>query len=292
MVEFSGRTIIYYSLFAVLLLLSGCTHLFFQPSGGVFSDPAEDGIKYEVIKFRSGDGTELTGMFFPSKGAPLATIAHFHGNAQNMTAHFPYSAWLAREGFNVFIFDYRGYGASGGRPEMGGLVQDGVAALNQAAKLPGADSERIIVFGQSLGGAIAVAAVAESGFRPAAMVLEGTFYSYRSVASAALRRNWWSWPFSWIPWAGVTGKYSPSDYISKIKCPKLFIHSELDPIVPFRQSIKLYEAAKGPKEFWSVPSGHTDAFYGQRETYGPKLTAYLKTVLGPLRSPARVSDGH
>jgi len=150
----------------------------------------------------------------------------------------------------------------------------------------------MIVFGQSLGGAIAVAAVAESGFKPAAMVLEGTFYSYKSVASAALRHRWWSWPFSWMPWVGVTGKYSPSDYISKISCPKLFIHSKLDPIVPFRQSRKLYEVAKEPKEFWSVPSGHTDAFYGQRETYGPKLTAYLKRVLGPLRPSGHVSDAH
>ncbi len=270
----------------------GCTHLFFQPSKNIFSDPAADGIKYEVIKFKSGDGTELTGMFFPPAGPPLATIIHFHGNAQNMTAHFPYSAWLAREGFNVFVFDYRGYGASGGRPELGGLVQDGIAALEQAAKLPGAEPGRMIVFGQSLGGAIAVAAVAESGFKPAAMILEGTFYSYKSVASAALRRSWWSWPFSWIPWVGVTGKYSPSDYISKINCPKLFIHSKLDPIVPFRQSRKLFKAAKEPKEFWPVTSGHTDAFYGQRETYGPKLTAYLKIALNFLPAVVKPSSAH
>ena len=276
------RTTIRCLLFALSLPLTGCTHLFFQPSRNIFSDPAAAGIKYEVIKFKSGDGTELAGMFFPAAGASLGTIIHFHGNAQNMTSHFSYSSWLAREGFNVFIFDYRGYGASGGRPQLDGIINDGIAALKQAVKLPGAEPGRIIVFGQSLGGAIAVAAVAESGFKPAAMILEGAFYSYKSVASATLRSRWWSLPFSWIPWVGVTGKHSPSDYISKITCPKLFIHSELDPIVPFKQGRKLYEAAGQPKEFWAVPAGHTDAFYGQRETYGPKLLDFLKKSFSPL----------
>jgi hypothetical protein len=285
-------TTIRYLLLTASLLLTGCTHLFFQPSKTIYSDPAASGIKYEVIKFKSGDGTALTGMFFPSEGAPLATIIHFHGNAQNMTSHFSYSSWLSREGFNVFIFDYRGYGASGGKAGLSGLVMDGKAALAHALKLPGAEAGRMIVFGQSLGGAVAVAAVAESGFKPAAVVLEGTFYSYKSVASAVLRRRWWSWPFSWIPWVGVTGKYPPSDYISRINCPKLFIHSERDPIVPFKQGRRLYEAAGDPKEFWTVPSGHADAFYGRRETYGPKLVAFLKKALGPLPSALPASNAH
>jgi len=278
---FLMRTAICYSLFPILFLLAGCTHLFFQPSKNILADPAQFGIKYETIKFRSGDGTELTGMFFAPASAPLGTIIHFHGNAQNMTAHFPYSSWLAGEGYNVFIFDYRGYGASGGRAALDGLVMDGKAALAHALKLPGAEPDKMIVFGQSLGGAIAVAAVAESGFKPSAMILEGTFYSYRSVASAVLRRRWWSWPFSWLPWLAVSGRHSPAADISGISCPKLFIHSERDSIVPFEQGKKLYEAAGQPKEFWAVPSGHIDAFYSRRETYGPKLAAYLKALASP-----------
>lgn len=265
--------------------LAGCTHLFFQPSNKLLADPAQAGIKYEAIKFRSGDGTELTGMFFAPAEPPLGTVIHFHGNAHNMTAHFSYSSWLAKEGFNVFIFDYRGYGASGGKPELDGLVMDGKAALAHALKLPGAEPGRMIVFGQSLGGAIAVAAVAESGFKPAAMVLEGSFYSYKSVGSAALRAHWWSRPFSWLPWVAISGSHSPSDYVATINCPKLFIHSERDPIVPFTQGKKLYDAAMQPKEFWAVPSGHIDAFYGLRGTYGPRLIAYLKKVMGPLPAP-------
>lgn len=261
------------------LPLTGCTHLFFQPSKEVFGDPADSGLKYEAIKFKSGDGTDLTGLFFPSSGTALGTVVHFHGNAQNMTSHFPFSAWLAKEGFNVFILDYRGYGASGGKAALDGLVQDAKAALEQAQKLPGAEADRIIVFGQSLGGAIAVAAVGESGFKPAVLVLEGTFYSYKGVGSAILRRRWWTWPISWLPWVTVSGRHSPSDYIAGITCPKLFIHSEKDPIVPLSQGRKLFNAAVPPKEFWPVPYGHIDAFYSQREANGPRLVEFLKKAL-------------
>lgn len=265
--------------FAACLLLAGCTHLFFQPSGGVFSDPSADGLKYEAIKFNSGDGTPLTGLFFPASGEPLATVVHFHGNAQNMTAHYPYSAWLAREGYNVFIFDYRGYGASGGKPSLGGLVLDGKAALAQALKLPGAKPDRVIILGQSLGGAIAAAAAGEAGFSPAAMVLEGTFYSYKGVASAALRRHWLTWPALWLPPFAVSGEHSPADNIGRIDCPKVFIHSLKDSRVPFAQGKKLFDAAPEPKEFWTVPAGHIEAFHSYRETYGPRLLEFLRKAL-------------
>ena len=273
------KTIKMFFLCAAVLSLTGCTHLFFQPSKEVFADPADFGLRSEAVKFKSVDGTELTGLFFPSSGTALGTIVHFHGNARNMTSHFPFSAWLAKEGFNVFILDYRGYGASGGKPSLDGLVLDAKAALEQAKKLPGAEADKIIIFGQSLGGAVAVAAIGESGFKPAALVLEGTFYSYKGVGSAVLRKRWWTWPFSWLPWLTVSGRHSPSDYIGAITCPKLFIHSEKDFIVPFSQGRKLYNAAVPPKEFWPVPYGHIDAFYSQREANGPRLVEFLKKAL-------------
>jgi len=263
-----------------LAALCGCTHLFFHPETRVFSDPAAAGLKYEAIKFASEDGTALTGLFFPAAGEARATVVDFHGNAQNMTAHFPYSAWLAAEGYNVFIVDYRGYGASGGKADLDGVVMDARAALAHSLKLPGARPDRIVVFGQSLGGAVAVAALAQSGFKPAALVVEGTFYSYRGVASESLRRHWLTWPLAWLPWLAVSGRHSPADFISGITCPKLFIHSENDGTVPFSQGKKLYDAAPQPKEFWTVPGGHIEAFGFYRETFGPRLLAFLEKITG------------
>lgn len=259
--------------------LGGCTHLFFQPSRHIHSDPAEKGYRYEAIKFESSDGTPLTGIFFPPEGDPKATVVHFHGNAQNMTSHYAYSAWLAKEGYNVFIFDYRGYGASGGKPTLDGVVMDGKAALRHALKLPGASPSRIVILGQSLGGAVAVAAVGESGFEPAAMILEGTFHSYRGVGSAVLRERWITWPFSWVPKIGVDGRHSPSDSIGLIDCPKVFIHSEKDPTVPYAQGRKLFGAAPEPKIFWKTPSGHIEAFGAHGDEFRRRLLDFIGGVL-------------
>ncbi|MDQ7771946.1 MAG: alpha/beta hydrolase [Elusimicrobiales bacterium] len=262
---------------AAAMGLGGCTHLFFQPSRHIHSDPAELGYRYEAIKFESLDGTPLTGLFFPPEGAPKATVVHFHGNAQNMTSHYPYSAWLAREGYNVFIFDYRGYGASGGKPSLDGVVMDGKAALAHALKLPGASPERMIVFGQSLGGAVAVAAAAESGLNPAALILEGTFHSYRGVGAAVLRRGWLTWPVAWTTYLAIEGGHAPGDNIGKIDCPKIFIHSEKDPTVPYAQGRKLFDAAPEPKVLWKPPSGHVDAFGAHGGTFRPLLLEFLNS---------------
>ena len=264
---------------AAALPLSGCTHVFFKPTRQIHADPAAAGVKSEAIKFNSADGTPLTGLFFPPAGKPKGTVVHFHGNGQNMTAHYPYAAWLAAEGYNVFSFDYRGYGASGGRAELSGIVEDGKAALAHSLKLPGAEPGKIIVFGQSLGGAVAVAAVAEAGFRPAAMVLEGTFYSYRQVAAAVLRRHWLTWPASWLAHLLVSGRHSPADNIADIDCPKVFIHAVSDNTVPFSEGKKLYAAAPGPKEFWEVPAGHIEAFTAFHAAYAPRLMRFLDLAL-------------
>lgn len=261
------------------LITSGCTNMFFQPQGSIFADPADYGQRYEVIKFNSADGTELTAMYFRPEGEAKGTVVHFHGNAQNMTAHFPYSFWLASEGFNVFIFDYRGYGASQGTVSVKGAVEDGVAALEHVVKIPGVQADKIAVFGQSLGGALAVAAIPlASGPQPAALALDSTFYSYRGEASAVLRQHWWSWPFSWLPWLTVSDAYSPAKNIGKIHCPKLFFHSENDRIVPLAQGEKLFKAAPEPKRMLFVPAGHTQAFAAFKNIYGPELVGFLNAA--------------
>lgn len=262
------------------LLFSGCNFLFFQPTRTIHSNPLSQGYNCEAITFESKDGTPLTGLFFPSTSQAKGTIVHFHGNGQNMTAHYLYIAWAARHGYNVFTFDYRGYGASGGKTgSISSAVKDSVAALEAALELPGVDPDKIILFGQSLGSAMALAAAAETGFDPAAIVLEGSFYSYKGVARAYLSRHWITWPIIPLPTIAITSSYAPKNEINRIKSPLLFIHSLRDNIVSYKQGRKLYDVAKGEKVFWDAPDGHTEAFSLYSNYFSPRLLQYLEDIL-------------
>ncbi|MBP5286937.1 MAG: alpha/beta hydrolase [Elusimicrobiales bacterium] len=263
------------------LFLTGCTHLFFAPTRYAYSNPVDEGYIDEAFTFESKDGTKLTGMFFPSRTAVTkGTVVHFHGNGQNMTSHYRSIAWIAAHGYNVVTFDYRGYGASGGRAgSVPGAVLDSVAALQTALDLPGVNVDKVIVYGQSLGTAMALAAVAESGFEPAAVILEGSFYSYKGEARAVLAKHWITWPFLWLPTVAISDKFAPKDEIKHIKAPKLFIHSVKDTLVPYSQGKKLYKAAPEPKLFWDVPAGHVEAFTFYGNYFSPRLLEYLDKVL-------------
>ena len=264
-----------------MFFLTGCTHLFFAPTRYAYSNPADEGYIDEAFTFESKDGTKLTGMFFPSRtGITKGTIVHFHGNGQNMTSHYRSIAWIAAYGYNVVTFDYRGYGASGGRtgsiPEA---VLDSIAALQTTLDLPGVNIDKIIVYGQSLGTAMALAAVAESGFEPAAIILEGSFYSYKGEARSVIAKHWVTWPFLWLPSVAISNKFSPKDEIKNIKAPKLFLHSVKDTLVPYSQGKKLFNAAAEPKLFWDVPAGHVEAFTFYGNYFSPRLLDYLDKVL-------------
>lgn len=260
-------------------IFSSCS-LFMHPDKKLYLDPADYSVKHETIKFKSQDGSILTGLFFPAKGSLKGTIVHFHGNSQNISAHWPYSVQFSNYGYNVFIFDYRGFGASKGKASIKNSVQDGIAAIKHSFLLPGADKNKIIIFGQSLGGAIAAASVFLcEGFKPAAMIVEGSFYSYKDVAYEVAKNNFYLWPIIWYPKIFISGEYSPEKYIDKIDCPKLFIHSRKDHTVPFSQGKKYYEKASQPKEFIETPDGHIEALGKYKELFLPKIISFLEKHL-------------
>jgi len=243
---------------AALLGLAGCAQsLFYHPDRILYDTPARAGLKYEPVVFPSADGTRLVGWFIPATGfaSPRnakATVIHFHGNAQNMSAHWRYVEWLPRRGFNLFVFDYRGYGASEGSPSPKGVFEDSNSALAYVRARPDIDPARLIVFGQSLGGANAIAAVGSgnrSGVR--AVAIEATFYSYSSIASDK------------VSGAGslMDDTYSPERYIAGIApTPFLLLHGTADPVIPHAHADRLLEKASAPKRLVSVEGGgHTEA---------------------------------
>jgi fermentation-respiration switch protein FrsA (DUF1100 family) len=213
-------------------------------------------------------------------------VIHFHGNAQNMSAHFGFVSWLPAEGFNLFVFDYRGYGTSAGRADRSGVYEDSLAALDYVAARPGIDHSRLLVLGQSLGGANAIAAVGSrhhSGIR--AVVIESAFASYQGIVRdkiadipiLSLLRA----PLSHIL---IGNSLNPDAVVANIApTPLLIIHGTDDRVVPFSHGMRLFELAREPKQLWSVDGGgHIEAFVDAGSPYRKRLVTFFNKVLeGP-----------
>lgn len=270
------------ALLPAALALSGCTNLFLQPDRALHLSPDRVGARWEEARFASADGTPLTGLWFPASPGPgKGVVVHFHGNAENMTSHFLFVYWLALEGWDVLAFDYRGYGASGGEKSLEGAVRDGTAALAYARARAG--GRPLAVLGQSLGGAVAVLALDRDGGEGVrAVVLDSTFASYRRVARDKMRQLWLTWAFRRpLSWALFSDRLAPERVMARRRpVPLLVLHAPDDPVVPFAEGRRLYEAAAGPKELREVPgSGHTDALGKLGAEYRPQVAAFLDAAL-------------
>ncbi|MBI3300170.1 MAG: alpha/beta hydrolase [Elusimicrobia bacterium] len=267
---------------ALLLLLSGCTNVFLQPSRRLFVRPESVGARWEEARFNSADGTALTGLWFPAAAA-RGTAVQFHGNAENMTSHFLSVWWLSLEGWNVLAFDYRGYGASGGKKSLGGAVADGAAALAYArARSPGLP---LAVIGQSFGGAVALASLERDGGEGlSALILESTFSSFVGIARDKLKL-WWLTRYIRGPLAYglISDRYRPSRLAARRKpVPLVVLHSPGDPVVPYEQGRFLYNAAAGPKEWWEVSGKtHAGAFSVHGAEFRPRLLRFLEAAVRP-----------
>jgi fermentation-respiration switch protein FrsA (DUF1100 family) len=253
-------------LFWMLLLLAlqtGCTYMFFKPTKEIVMSP--EVLKYspEDVYFKSSDGLTLHGWYFRAK-EELGSILICHGNVENISTHVKLDLWLIDAGYNLFIFDYRGYGWSEGTPTVQGINRDAEAALETLlVTLPRAKQDNIIVFGKSLGGAVAVYTVANSPYknRVKALVLDSAFSSYRAIAREKIGDSILGWPFQYPLSFLINDDFSPIKFIKNITpTPVVIIHGENDDIVPIHHSRILYQAALPPKEFW-VPlvPGHVRA---------------------------------
>lgn len=262
-----------------LFLLGGCVQsMFYYPDRVRYETPDALGLRYENVRFTSADGTRLSGWFIPAAGRPdpkaaKGTVVHFHGNAQNMSSHWRFVAWLPRQDYNVFVFDYRGYGESEGKPEPKGVFEDSNAALDHVRARADVDASRLFVFGQSLGGTNAIAAVG-SGNRTGvkAVAIESTFYSYSAIANDKL------------PGAGllVGNDYAASKYVAAIApIPLLLIHGTADAVIPHGHSQRLLAEAKEPKQLIEVPgAGHLEPMSAPRfgTTYQQALTRFFESA--------------
>ena len=237
-------------LFVVGIFIVGLDRLFYYPSKTVHYTPDDFSLKYEDVTFETSDGLKLSGWFLPADGRAKGTVIHFHGNAENITAHVTLSLWLVWQGYSVFVFDYRGYGKSEGRVTRAGTIRDGHAALDYVLSRGDVDPGRIFAFGQSLGGAVATVVAAErQEFR--AVVLDSTFSGYRRIGSRHLQKLlFFKWPADLLAAALLSDDYDPIDYVARVAPrPLLVIASTEDEICFAELGRELFDAAAEPKEF-------------------------------------------
>ncbi len=235
---------------AVILLLvlwtTGCMErLFYYPMRGA-TDPPPHLPSAESVTFESADGTELHGWFIPAEGvsspADAPTILHVHGNAGNIESHVWFTEYLPPAGFNVFIFDYRGYGRSDGKARSRGpLIADTDAALNAILQRDDVDPGRIGLYGQSLGGSIALNVMAD---RPEirAAVIESAFASWREMAASAVGSDPPGLFSRLLAKILIKDDHRPVDAIGRIDRPTLLLHGTADTIVPISHGRRLAKA--------------------------------------------------
>ena len=259
------RAVIFLILLGGVSHMIGCNRLFYYPSARQYSTPSDLAVPVEEVEFKSADGTSLHGWLLRPPGGreALGTVVHFHGNAQNLSSHVRFVDWLAERGYNVFVLDYRGYGRSGGSPKRAGVIADSRAALEYIRGRKDIDASRLLVLGQSLGGACALAALGEGsteGVR--AIAIDSAFLSYRQVANSVLGGTVLTRPLVALL---ISREHDPEDTIARLAgIPLLFIHGDRDGIVPLSNGQALFEAAPEPKKFLLVPGArHMHAIEGE-----------------------------
>ncbi|HTN34015.1 MAG TPA: alpha/beta hydrolase [Marinobacter sp.] len=273
------HTFIALLLATTLPLLGGCSGLFFFPDKVTYITPDRLNMSYEDIYLDTIDGETLNGWWLPAdetSGPVKGTVYYLHGNAQNISSHILNVAWLPAEGYNVFTLDYRGFGKSTGAPDIEGALLDVETGMRWLAQQPDAQNTPIILLGQSLGGALGLTLASEWQKRAkqpsfSAVVLDGTFSGFRSIAREKLGDFWLTWafqiPLSWT----ITDDYEGVNEIAYISpVPVMIIHSVRDGVIPFHHGQALYKAAKEPKQFLRTDTPHAATFI---------LPAYKESVL-------------
>jgi pimeloyl-ACP methyl ester carboxylesterase len=251
-------------IFFLHFTFSACTNLFFQPSRDFAPTRFPDNIKVEDVWIEGTKNMLYGWLISPRNMECKGFILFFHGNAENISTHSNGVAWLAPHGYCILTVDYQGYGKSRGEADIDTIHGDAAIMLQQALSHAESIGAPLIIFGQSIGGAIAIYAVATSPQKSkiAALVIEGTFTSYRAIAREKLGEHALTWLFQPLVPLLITDRYSPELWVHEVYPVRLLImHGVDDKIVPLRHGEMIFEKAREPKQIWTVPGGHIAAFH-------------------------------
>lgn len=230
--------------------------------------PEDIGLKYEDIYFETEDNLMLNGWFIPVDNA-RGTLIFCHGNAGNISHRLEIILIFNKLSLNVFIFDYRGYGRSQGKPSEQGLYKDTEASYQYIISRSDIDKERIVIYGKSIGANVAIDLA--SKVKTSLLISEGSFTSAYDMG----RKLFPYLPIKWM----ISIKFDAIGKIKNIKTPKLIIHSKDDEIIPFSMGERLFEAAAEPKEFYQMQGTHNEAIFIYRDEYTSRIDNFLNKYL-------------
>jgi fermentation-respiration switch protein FrsA (DUF1100 family) len=251
-----------------------CLYLFFMqsrllyypnvPSRKLTADPADINLAYESVIITGADGIEIHGWFIPA-AQEKGVLLFFHGNAGNISHRLDSIKIFHGLGLSTFIIDYRGYGQSQGEISEQGTYRDGEAAWDYLTETRNIHPYRIIVFGRSLGAAIA--ADIASRHEPGGLILESAFTSVPDMAARL-------YPF--LPVRLLSRfRYNTLEKVSSVACPVLIIHSPDDEIIPFENGRRLYDGTRKPKQMLTINGGHNDGFLQSGRKYIDGIGAFF-----------------
>lgn len=240
----------------------------FYPMRRIEMTPKNAGLDYENVYFQSSDGVRLNGWFIKADRGK-GTVLFCHGNAGNISHRLDSIIVFREMGLDVFIFDYRGYGRSGGWTTEKGAYLDAVAAFDYLVRMRTIPPDRVVIFGRSLGGNVAIDLATK--VHAACLISEGAFSSIEDMAKAIYGVR----PPRWL----MSNHFNALSRIADVKMPKLIIHSRDDEIVPFRQGEKIFNSAREPKEFLELGGSHNEAFMTVYPEYRNRLASFIEKHL-------------
>lgn len=270
----------------MLIILSGCTSVFYQPTRVLYATPEQVGVTHEEFFFDSADGTRLHGWYLKHdpKQKPRGLVTFFHGNAQNLSAHFLNLVWLTKHGYDLFIFDYRGYGLSVGSPSPEKVNLDGIAALEKSYEfVQTRKHKQWIVHSQSLGGIITMRALEDFKDKDKIdlLVLDSTFDSYDDIAFDKLTDHWFTFIFSPLGPLLVSDEMAPEAFFKTFSQQVLVMHGLQDVVIPHKFGKRIFERLETQKKKWwpLADVQHINAFHTHNsETNKSRYLEELKNI--------------
>lgn len=246
--------------------------LLFRPFPEMVGDPSHWGMTYSDVQLTTDDGVRLHGWLLPAqppfaerRRARLHTLLFLHGNAGNVSHRGASLQIFAALGLDVLIIDYRGYGQSEGKPSEIGLYRDADAAWRWLTETRGIAPADIVIFGRSLGGAVATALAAR--VQPGALIVESSFTDLTAMAKLhhpLLTRL--------VP---LRYRFPSAEHLPQVRAPVLVLHSPDDGVVPYAHGRALYAAAREPKRFVDLVGGHNEGFLETQPHYQQALAEFL-----------------